>query len=85
METDEAKTYVEAFARSYAPPEDGKAFDLSGDDEEGPDLFDPDHLEHLAADIEARFSKGAYRPPSADDFRPIPPPRLSPDDEELPF
>ncbi len=85
VETAEAKPYVEAFARSYAQPEDGEAFDLLGDDEEGPDLLDPDCLEQLAADIEARFSKGACRSLSADDVRPTPPPCPSPDDEELPF
>lgn len=57
VETAEAKPYVEAFAQSYAPPKDGEAFDLLGDDEAGPDLLDPDHLDRLAADIEARFGK----------------------------
>jgi hypothetical protein len=84
VETAEAKPYVEAFARSYAPPEDGEAFDLLGDDEAGPDVLDPDHLDRLAEDIEARFGKGAHRSVSADD-RPTPPLGPSPDDEELPF
>lgn len=57
METAEARPYVEAFAQAYAPPQDNEAFDLLGDDEDGPDLLDPDHLERLAADIEARFGK----------------------------
>ena len=85
VETDEAKPYVEAFARSYAPPEDGQVFDLLGDDEAGPNVLDPDHLDRLAEDIEARFGKDEHRSVSADDFQPTPPLPPSPDDEELPF
>lgn len=85
VETAEAKPYVEAFARSYAPPEDGEALDLLSDDEAGPDLLDPDHLDRLAKDIEARFGKGEYRFLSVDDFQPTPPPPPSPDDEKIPF
>ena len=86
VETDEAKPYVEAFARSYAPPEDGEVFDLLGDDEAGPNVLDPDHLDRLAEDIEARFGKGEHRSVPADDFWPTPPLlHPSPDDEEIPF
>lgn len=72
VETAEARPYVEAF-------------DLLGDDEAGPDLLDPDHLDRLAEDIEAQFGKSEHRSVSADDWPTPPPSHPSPDDEELPF
>lgn len=55
----EAKPYIEAFIAERQPLKRGEPLNLIGgfDEEDDPDLLDPDHLRELAANIEARFSK----------------------------
>lgn len=63
VKTPEAKPYIEAFVAQRQPLKRGEPLNLIGgfDEEDEPDLLDPDHLRKLARDIEARFSEGAQR------------------------
>lgn len=57
VETPEAKPYVEAFMQMRRRLDPDEPLDLLGDDD-GADLLDPDHLENLMGDIQARFGGG---------------------------
>lgn len=62
VKTSEAKPYVEAFIAQRRPLKRGEPLNLIGgfDEEEEPDLLNPDHLRELARNIEARFGKESH-------------------------
>lgn len=59
VRTPEATPYIEAFTAQLQPLKRGEPLNLVGgfDEEEEPDLLEPDHLRELAASIQERFGK----------------------------
>ena len=55
VETADAQPYAAAFVDRMRRPDPDEPFDLLGDDPEETDLFDPERLAELRADIERRF------------------------------
>ena len=59
IETSDAKPAIQAFIDQQRPPRTGEPLNLIGgfEEEDEPDLLDPDHLHDLVLSIETRFGQ----------------------------